>query len=216
MPTTQPSGEATKRSRKVKVAAACVAGLAAPLLYAAPANADTDSVDAFTRYQIASAALKWVDTVYTFPNDCTYFVSQALWDGGIESTADWTPRSSDTSKLASNTFYNPGPTKAAASANHFTDYMRSSGTAEIRPIKWSDNTAAGAQLGDIIAYDWDDGADGKMDHLAIITSFTDDGYPLVTQHSPTRTNRGWSWDPSAGTWIEYSHPGAKAYLIHLK
>ncbi|WAL49924.1 amidase domain-containing protein [Rhodococcus pyridinivorans] len=200
-----------------KVAAACIAGLATPLLYAAPANADTDSVDAFTRYQIASAAIEWVDTVYTFPqSDCTYFVSQALWDGGIKSTEDWTPRSSDESKLAWKSFYNPGPTKAAASANHFTNYMRSSGTAEIRPITWSDNTAAGAELGDVIAYDWNNGADGTMDHVAIITSFTDDGYPLVTQHSPTRVNRGWSWDPSADTWIEYSHPGAKAYLIHLK
>ena len=117
--------------------------------------------------------------------------------------------------MASKTIYNPGPTKAAALADAFVDYVTGPiGVATKRQITWSDNTADGAQLGDVIAYDWNGPADGTIDHIAVVTGF-DNGYPLVTQHSPTRINRGWSWDPGEGNWIEYTHRGSMAYLIHL-
>jgi hypothetical protein len=192
-------------------AAATVLGLA--LLSPATARADFGP---FNRYEAVQAAIKWLDSPYTFPNDCTFYVSQALWDGGLKPTPDWTPRTSDESKLAARNLYNPGPSKAAASADHFKNYMVNSGTATIKEIKWSDNTAGGAELADVIAYDWDSGADGRVDHLAIVTSINSDHYPSVSQHSPTRRDRYWSWDTGADNWIEFSHPGARVYLIHIK
>ena len=201
-----------------RLCTALVAVLAALLIGpVGSVQAETRGVDAVTRLQIQHYALQLADTPYTFPfSDCTYFTSMVLWQAGIAPTDDWTPNSSDTSKLASKTFMNPGPTKAAASANDFVDYVTGPiGIADRQEISYSDNTAGGAMLGDILAWDWDGPADGTIDHIAIVTGFTDDAYPLVTQHSPTRINRGWSWDTGAGDWIENSHPGSKAYLIHL-
>jgi hypothetical protein len=93
--------------------------------------------------------------------------------------------------------------------------MVKAGTATITEVKWSDNTAGGAELADVIAYDWNGGADGVIDHLAMVTGFTSDDHPLVTQHSPSRLNRGWSWDVDGKNWIEFTHPGSRVYLIHL-
>jgi hypothetical protein len=104
--------------------------------------------------------------------------------------------------------YNPGPTRAAALTDEFKNHMVRCGKATLTEIKWSDNTAAGAQLADVIAYDWENGADGRVDHLAMVTGFTNDNYPLVTQHSPGRLNRGWSWDPDGNNWIEFTHKGS--------
>ena len=187
-----------------------------------PAKADADPI---TRMEIVDFAKDmWnvplselgLPSVVGLPSEeCTYFASSAWWAGGIPRSSDWTSNSTDSSKLASD-LMNPGPTKAAASADQFVRYAETSGLASVTRIQWSDNTAAGAELGDVIAYDWDGAADGGMDHLAVVTGFAEGGYPLVTQHSPSRLDRGWSWDPGGNNWIEYTHPGSLAYLVHLK
>jgi hypothetical protein len=146
--------------------------------------------------------------------DCTFFVSQALWVGGLAQTPEWTSYSTDWGRVASKFRY-PGPTRTAAGADIFKNYFVSSGLGTIREIAWSDNTAGGAQLGDIIAYDWDNGADGRIDHLAIVTAFNDQGYPSVTQHTPTQVHRYWSWSLNGNNWIEFVKPGARAYLLHV-
>lgn len=201
------------RRLAVIVAAVLVALFIAP---AASSQAETRGVDAVTRLQIQHYALQLADTRPIFESDCTYFTSRVLWLAGLEPTEDWRDDSSDTSKLATK-WLNPGPTTTAALADEFVSYVTgSNGFAEKKEIDWSDNTAAGAVLGDILAWDWDGPANGTIDHVAIVTGFTDDGYPLVTQHSPTRINRGWSWDTAAGDWIENTHPGSKVWLIHLR
>lgn len=133
-------------------------------------------------------------------------------------TADWTGESNDPEKTVKlrKTPWLEKHTAAAVNANEFTRYMKRSGTAEVKEIDWSDNTAGGAKLGDVIAYDWDSGADGKIDHLAIVTNFTKEGYPYVTQHSPNQIDRYWSYSETEHNWIEYASPGAKAYLIHIR
>lgn len=205
----------TTRRLSIAVSTLLAALLLSPVT---AAHADPQPVTDATRQNIQMWAEEFIDVPDEFDNDCTMWASKILWAGGIAPTDDWTANSSDTSKLASRTFRNPGPTKAAASANDFTDYLTGpSGIAEKKEITWSDNTAAGAMLGDLIAYDWDPPrADGHIDHIAVVTGFTSDGYPLVSQHSPTRFNRGWSFDPSEGKWIEESHSGAKVYLLHLR
>jgi Putative amidase domain len=209
------TGPASHMVRVFGAVVLAVAGLSLVI----PASAR--AFDDFDRLQTVEAAKKFYDTA-PLPfllSNCTFFVSQALWDGGLPSTADWTPNSSDPSKLATD-LLNPGPTKPAADADYFKNYMRNSGRATITEIKWSDNTAGGAQLADVIGYDWDKasggkGSDGVIDHLAIVTGFTSDHYPLVTQHTPSRLDRGWSWDPDNNNWIEKTNPGSRAYLIHF-
>ena len=87
--------------------------------------------------------------------------------------------------------------------------------ATITELKRSDNTAGGAQPGDIIAYDWNSGADGVIDHLAIVTGSTPEGYPLVSQHTPAQYDRYWSYSESGRDWIENAEKGARVYLIHI-
>lgn len=144
--------------------------------------------------------------------DCTFFVSSALWAGGLPKSPDWTNTSTDWNKLASHLWI-PGATKDAANADYFKNYVVNNHIATIKEVSWSDNTAGGAQLGDVIGYDWNGRPDGILDHLAIVTSLNQYGYPSVTQHSPSRT-RYWSWDP-AGNWIQVTHPGSRVYLIHI-
>lgn len=190
-----------------------------------PGVPSCDSAPAVTRDYNGAAAASWaLDSVggpYWFANDCTYFVSQALWSGGLRESAQWTANTADPDQLASHLpWLDPGPSKIAASADHLKNYLVGSGSAVIREVSWRDTTAGGAQLGDVIGYDWDvrggrPGADGVLDHLAIVTSIDGQGYPFVTQHSPTQVNRAWSWSESAGAWIEVARPGARAYLLHI-
>ncbi len=143
-----------------------------------------------------------------------FFVSQALWGGGMSPTPEWSPASSDKAKLATG-LLNPGPTRAAASPDDFAKFMVSSGRATLKKLDWQDDTAGGAELADIIAYDFVGPADGVVDHLAIVTGFTDDNHPLVTQQAPSRLDREWSWDLAGGQRLQITHRGARAYLLHL-
>jgi hypothetical protein len=156
---------------------------------------------AYNRAAARDWAYAHVGDAERFPaSDCTWFVSQALWAGWLPRTATWTD--------------SPVPSTDAIRADALKNAVISAGYATIREVTWSDNTAGGAQLGDVIAYDWNGAPDGIIDHLAIVTSLNAQGYPSVTQHSPARTDRYWSWDP-AGNWIQYTHPGSRVYLIHI-
>jgi hypothetical protein len=143
----------------------------------------------------------WQDAELYPGADCTWFVSQALWAGWLPKTATWTN--------------SPGPSIAAINADALKNALQAAGYATVKEVSWSDNTAGGAQVGDVIGYDWDNGADGVLDHLAIVTSLNAQGYPSVTQHTSPRRDRYWSWDPSGGNWIQYTYPGSRVYLIHI-
>jgi hypothetical protein len=165
-----------------------------------------------------------VNTPPSFPDDdCTWYVSQALWAGGLPQSDAWTGSSWDPTLQAGRSHY-PGPTVDAAQANDLVNYLVSTGLASRTQITWSDNTAAGAEPGDIIAYHWNgnEPAD-QVDHLAFVTNLNSDGYPDVTQHTPA-VYRYWSWDQgstshSAG-WIQYvdrlpNGQDPTAWLIHI-
>ena len=141
----------------------------------------------------------WLDKEKYPGNDCTWFVSQALWAGGLPRTSTWTDYLPD-----------------AINADRFKNAVIRAGYATIREVTWSDNTAGHAQLGDVIAYDWNGPADGIIDHVAVVTTPPNaQGYPSVTQHSLPRRDRYWSWDIDRNGWIENTHPGSRVYLIHV-
>lgn len=148
-----------------------------------------------------------------YENDCTWFVSQALWAGGMPKTEEWTDWSMDWSNLTSRLDF-PGPVKTATLADSFTNYMITGGWADFYIIDWSDNTASGARVGDVIAYDWD--GDGVINHVSLVSSLNADGYPNITQHSPAASDRYWSWSATKKDWIQNVHKNSKAYLIKIK
>lgn len=164
--------------------------------------------------------------------DCTWFVTQALWAGGFNDAGEltsYTPDGifgNDLAAIAAAIVragippWQPfNPSRTATMADELPGYLKSQGWATITKIPWSDNTAKGAQLGDIIAYDWDGGT-LDFQHLAMVTSLNAQGYPSVSQHSEGRQNRYWSYLPAGnghkGGWIEdLTHGKAVAYLIHI-
>lgn len=155
-----------------------------------------------------SAAASWAMANYEIPErfqngDCAWFLSQALRAGGLPESAEWTT---------------PGyldPPAAATLADGLYNYLVDNGKGIPRPIAWSDLTASGAEIGDVIAYDWDGPADGVIDHLAIVTTLNGTGEPSVTQHTPAQLNRYWSWSETANNWVEYASEGSTATLVDM-
>jgi hypothetical protein len=172
----------------------------------------------------AWARLNWNKHPRYPADDCTWLVSQALWKGGMKKDAVWTDDTlTDPAQPRLAKYHIYGPSRTAAQANALFQYLISHHLAEPRLITWSDNTAGGAKIGDIIAYDWNGVADPNhpnINHLAIITGFKGT-YPLRSQHSEPRLDVGWSWDPgdpathAPSGWIQYTHPGSLAWLLHI-
>ncbi|KJL24877.1 putative amidase domain protein [Microbacterium azadirachtae] len=177
-----------------------------------------------------TAAVDWAKAHWNdsprYDEDCTWFISQALWVGGVPKDNRWTDSSWDWSNLTSK-WTIPGPTKPATLADNFKSYMRDSGKATVRELKWNENQMPDAQIGDIIGYDWGHlrgkdlikGADGILDHLMIITSI-DNQYPNVTGHTANTQSSGWTWSKGAGDWWEKAYRDAngnppRVYLIHV-
>ena len=156
-----------------------------------------------------------------FPDDCTWFVSRALWAGGLPQSGDWSPMSIDPTKTAGHAPpYYPGPTKTAADADYLKNYLLNSGLATIHELSWSDNDPPAAKLGDVIGYDWNGGADGVIDHVMMITNFSG-GYPLVSGHTEPEVDAGWTWSNKYNDWIDHvpqyrnGTNGPRAYLLHI-
>ena len=166
--------------------------------------------------QVAVAwALANVDSKNRYDEDCTWFVSKALWAGGIPETDDW---------KYDDEFLRGNPPINARVADELKNYLvNETHHATIKELSWSQNDVPDAQVGDLIAYDLygsssDKPADGFVDHIAIITSF-DGQYPRVTAHTNRVKDQGWTYSEYAkygqGDWVENQYKGSRAYLIHI-
>lgn len=172
------------------------------------------------------AAATWASEHYDdgdtwFIPDCTTFASSVLRAGGISATFDWQPNSTEQSDQASDWLYflgwGSGPTKRWAAADFLKNYLVSErAIATIAEISPDDASAGGAQLGDLIMYDWgnEDGP-GVIDHVAVVTGFSPEGTVLVTQKEADQFNREWAWSLIAGKPFAEDNPGTRFYLIHI-
>ncbi|MFT4135696.1 amidase domain-containing protein [Microbacterium sp.] len=172
-----------------------------------------------------AAAAQWAanhhnETQLSFMSECTILVSRALWAAGVPQTKSWTNATKDRNLQGGYSLWNgitgrAVPSKAATVAETFVQYAADSGLGTKTAVDWNDNTAGGAALGDVIAYDWE--GDGHIDHLALVTSLNDQGYPSVTQRTPAQLNRYWSWSLESNDWIASPnvHPNAKVYLVKI-
>jgi len=168
----------------------------------------------FNRQAAVNWALAHINDTPRFSEDCTWFVSQALWAGGLQKTDSW-----------SDLRYGlPHPTADAVNADQLKSYLVSeSRSATIQELSWGQNNVPQAQLGDLIAYDWGTvlpngalkkGTDGIIDHMMIITGFSGQ-YPLVSGHSAPTANQGWTWSKSNNKWYSAQYPGSRVYLVHI-
>jgi len=199
--------------------------LAAALALALELFSFTPTAAADPGYARGSAqqwALANVHGSHKYSEDCTWYVSRALWAGGMAKTPDWTDSSFDLGRVAS--VKQPGgPTKTAAAPDYLKNYLLDSHQATIRELNWRVNNIPDAQIGDLIGYDWAKNShsgrpDGIIDHLMIITGFSGQ-YPLLSGHTNDVSNQGWTWSEASNDWIEHAdtvtHNAPRVYLIHI-
>lgn len=117
------------------------------------------------------------------PDDCTNFISQCLWAGGLP--MEFAP-------TRSKGWWYRGPNEqwsfSWAVANSLRWYLASSGRGEQRPA------ARDLELGDLIAYDWD--GDGVLTHWTIVVGYDAGGEPLVAAHTYPAWGRTWRYTDS--------------------
>lgn len=181
----------------------------------------------FDRSAAVAYALAHAQDNEPFPAGCTYFVSRSLFAAGIPENPGWNLNGSH-----GEIWYftqRPG-TPAATAVGPFLDALVGTypGTS-ITPLSMAQNNVPQAQVGDLIAYDWN--GDGVYDHLAIITGFSADNpqYPLVSEWGvagavwgllaePTPyPQRGWTWSTKDNRWLqsESGNSNMQAELIHI-
>ncbi|MBW9110167.1 amidase domain-containing protein [Microbacterium ureisolvens] len=150
---------------------------------------------------------------------CTYFASAVLEAGGINTESKWTPESTTKSDQASKLLYRlqgkVGPTKRWASADFLKNYLvKERKIATIAEVSLGSKNP-GAELGDLIMYDWGGVSPGVIDHVAVVTGVAADGTLLVTQKENDYIDKGWNWSASDDAPISSATPGTRAYLIHI-
>lgn len=165
-----------------------------------------------------------------FP-DCTWFVSQALWYGGLPQSNDWNMQDHHGFPL-----WPIQGTATATAAIDLTAYLESHFSVKVVPLgpdRFRGNAVPEAQPGDVIAYDWDtvagnDHHNGSgIDHLAFVTDIAPGSYPEVSEwgtHWPQEpyAKRGWTWSGETNQWLQQEFPnqgpnniGVTAVLIHF-
>lgn len=154
---------------------------------------------------------------------CTWFVSQALWAGGLAETATWTRAGSH-----GRVFKVPGSETAWVTPTFIRYILRTYPKSTFTQLRFgpSGNSVPEAEYGDVIVYDWEGTSSSRnvddVDHAAIITGFKGNRYPLVSEWSAhgkaasTYESRGWTWSKVSSTWLQSKFPKVKAYLLHIR
>ncbi len=158
------------------------------------------------------------------PHDaaCTWFVSQALWAGGLPKTALWTSVGGHGHPWSRR----PG-TGAAWAAPLFIEYIRHTYPhSTYTQISLSGNKVPAAESGDVIAYDWGGKSSvrniSNIEHVSLITRIASGQYPEVaewsiyngTQLTPY-IERGWTWSQKTHKWLQQEYPKVQAFLLHI-
>ena len=177
-------------------------------------------------------AAKWAVANYDkqefkkFKNNCAFYASNALWQGGLSKSDIWTDSwvqdygksQSDGKWVYRLVRHHTLATRTMRLADDLHKYLEKMPDVEKFEVSdWSNNSLDGkTKIGDIISYDWD--GDGEIDHVAMVTKLTNEGYPEVTEINDSgkaRPNRFWSWQFTANKWTKESNPKAQAYVLHI-
>jgi Putative amidase domain len=181
-----------------------------------------------------TAAVSWAEAHATATppaaSACTWFVSQALWAGGLAKTAAWT--SSGSHGHVPILTRRPGTVDAWAIPN-FVNYMRATyPRSTYTELNFHVNDVPLAEPGDVIVYDWEGTSSvtntAGLDHAALVVGDAPGGhYPEVAEwgahdagvlgRAVSYKKRGWTWSVIHHSWLQevsgYSH--VKAFLLHI-
>ncbi|HUC90108.1 MAG TPA: amidase domain-containing protein [Patescibacteria group bacterium] len=161
---------------------------------------------------------------------CDWFVSNALWQGGLAKTQEWTSDGYLGGELDSDyqTYIKghqslPG-TIVAWKAPLLLKYLLATYPhSDLEPIDFSpkNNDPKDAQIGDLVFYDWGQGE--NISHVAIVTKIESSGYLDVTDWStqddgtlPSPVSmRGVTYSAVHHEWLQKRYPNVRAYLLHI-
>lgn len=169
-------------------------------------------------YNVETATI-WAEQNYkTFEQrygaNCTWFVSNALWKGGLEKTGRWTDSGGNLFDQANKDDY-PGPTKAAASADHLKNALIEEKDAKISQLDVRVDGVPDARVGDLIFFDWRNGdsPEGHVSHVVMITDIVN-GVPYTTGNTPSYTYHQWNTASSGGPMVD-AEPKVIPYLVRI-
>jgi hypothetical protein len=186
-----------------------------------PPEIKNGSAHPFDRSDTVKWALKNATANQDFPAACTWFVSRALWAGGIPRSDAW----NDDGERGT-IFKRPG-TVSATAVEPLLDYLQDTyPRSELIHLDPKINPVPEAVPGDIVAYDWE--GDGTWDHLALVTDIERGQYPVVSEWGtsgaiefvdPGKPSdyqaRGWTYSRNSGHWLQKSYPDMEVALLHI-
>ncbi len=126
---------------------------------------------------------------HNFEVDCTNFVSQCLFAGGI--AMNYTNRRDLGWWYQGYAGGRERWSYSWAVAHSLQMYLLSS-QGGFRAVQVDNPTQLA--LGDVISYDWD--GDNRFTHMTIVTAFDAAGYPLVNAHTNNSQHRFWAYRDS--------------------
>lgn len=158
-----------------------------------------------------------------YPAACTWFISQALWAGGLPKTASWTSTGSHGHSWSKR----PG-TAAAWDVPDFVSYIMGTfphSTLRKLTFSASTNSVPEAEAGDVIVYDWSGSSSVLayyyLAHAALIVGFDKNHGPRVAEwgtngtHPTPYPSRFWTWSKLHNEWLQQEYPKVEAFLLHI-
>ncbi|WP_162598651.1 amidase domain-containing protein [Nocardioides gilvus] len=167
------------------------------------------------------AAVAWALSHVTDPQPigvagCTWFVSQALWAGGMSQDVEWNGTD------VNGRFGQRQGSATAWLAEDLVEHLVATKGASLIPMDFSGNAVPEATPGDVVAYDWE--SDGVIDHLALIVDIDEGDYPLVSEWGTVdwyKGNvvaydyRGWTYSEKNQAWLQEVEPDVSAQLVRF-
>lgn len=202
---------------------------AAPAPASPPAPTAAQQPLAYDRDTAVVWALAHAQDTQPHWGGCTWYVSQALWAGGIsQEEGVWTdddrrPAIGNDRGVNGVLFdtWQPG-TPASKQAKVLWQYLQdrfpSATITELGPDRFANNYVLEAQPGDIIAYDWGslervreggrmvirERQEEGLSHLSFVTAVTYDGYPKVSEWGTVDGGTQSPYNLRGWTWSEMS------------
>jgi len=159
---------------------------------------------------------------------CAWFVSHALWAGGLpKQPGVWTDqgRYGLTASGTAAEWLVPNLKKYLLShfSSSYTDITSNLKT----------NAVPQAESGDLIFYDWEEHPGDGITHVAIVVGIAPGNYPevaemgqfdfgfrdsignLINPVASSYQKRGWTWSQIHHHWLQWKYPNMKAYLLHF-
>jgi hypothetical protein len=155
---------------------------------------------------------------------CTWYVSQALWAGGLPQSGTWTGSGSHRGRVRTY----PG-SLTAWSTPDFVNYVRRTfPRSTYTELDFKANRVPAAQKGDVILYSWDGSSSvADLDHAALVVNIVAGQYPEVSEWGTNDRGpfagqspyfkRGWTWSEKNHSWLQSPHeyPHVRAFLLHI-